>query len=148
VSSPRFVDAYLGYLLGQANHAVYRDFEAQVRAAGLRSLEWRVLATLCDSAPLTITQLAQEVLAQQPTVSKQVQRMTEQGWLRVCADAQDQRRTLVQISPAGQGLVQPLMEAARQQEARILHGLGTAQARSLKASLAALSKRGAAGLRT
>lgn len=31
----RFVDQYLGYLLGQANHALYKDFDAQVRAAGL-----------------------------------------------------------------------------------------------------------------
>jgi hypothetical protein len=49
VSEPRFVDDYLGYLLGQANHAMYKDFDSQVRAAGLSMIEWRVLATLHDS---------------------------------------------------------------------------------------------------
>jgi len=34
---PRFVDEYLGYLLGQANHALYKDFDVHVRAAGLSS---------------------------------------------------------------------------------------------------------------
>jgi hypothetical protein len=29
VSEPRFVDGYLGYLLGQANHALYKDFDAR-----------------------------------------------------------------------------------------------------------------------
>ena len=42
--SSRFVDSYLGYLLGQANHALYKEFDAHVRAAGLSSIEWRVLA--------------------------------------------------------------------------------------------------------
>ena len=42
----RFTHDYLGYLLGQANHALFKDFDAQVREAGLGSLEWRVLAVL------------------------------------------------------------------------------------------------------
>ena len=75
------MDDYLGYLLGQANHALYKDFDVHVRAAGLSSIEWRVLATLHDSEPLTISQLAHEVLSKQPTVTKLVQRMSEQGWV-------------------------------------------------------------------
>src|SRR5205814_840683 len=82
-------------LLGQANHALYKEFEGQVRAAGLSSIEWRVLATLHDGGPLTVSQLAREVLAKQPTVTKLVQRMNEQGWVAVQADPADQRRTFV-----------------------------------------------------
>ena len=59
MAPPRFIDNYLGYLLGQANHALYKDFDAQVRARGLSSTEWRVLATLHDGDPLTITQVGQ-----------------------------------------------------------------------------------------
>jgi hypothetical protein len=70
----RFVDGYLGYLLGQANHALYKEFDGQVRAAGLTSIEWRVLATLHDGEPLTVSQLAQDVLSKQPTVTKLVDR--------------------------------------------------------------------------
>ena len=60
---------------------LYKDFDAHVRAAGLSSIEWRVLATLHDSEPLTVSQLAHEVLSKQPTVTKLVQRMGEQGWV-------------------------------------------------------------------
>jgi DNA-binding MurR/RpiR family transcriptional regulator len=41
---------------------------------------------LQDSAPLPVSQLAHEVLSKQPTVTKLVQRMCEQGWLRLEAD--------------------------------------------------------------
>ena len=98
---PRFVDRSLGTLLGQANHALYKEFDAHVRAAGLSSAQWRVLATLHDSEPLTISQLADEVLSKQPTVTKLVQRMAEQRWLVLQTDATDQRRTLVASTAAG-----------------------------------------------
>lgn len=137
----RFVDGYLGYLLGQANHAVYKDFDQHVRAAGLSSIEWRVLATLHDSEPLTISQLAHEVLSKQPTVTKLVQRMCEQGWLRLEADPSDQRRTLVAVTGSGRRLVRPLVEQARAYEADALRALAAGEKSALKNLLAKLAAR-------
>ena len=139
MSATRFVDSYLGYLLGQANHALYKDFDAHVRAAGLSSIEWRVLATLHDGAPLTISRLAQEVLSKQPTVTKLVQRMGEQGWLALRSDPDDQRRTLVSVTPAGRRLAQPLVDKARDHEAMLLSTLGAAEKVALRKLLAKLA---------
>jgi DNA-binding MarR family transcriptional regulator len=137
--SERFVDRYLGYLLGQANHALYKEFDARVRAAGLSSIEWRVLATLHDSDPLPISQLAQEVLSKQPTVTKLVQRMCEQGLLRLSADPQDQRRTLVATTTAGRRLVRPLVEQAAAHEDTLLRTLGARDKAALKKLLGRLA---------
>jgi DNA-binding MarR family transcriptional regulator len=137
----RFVDNYLGYLLGQANHALYKDFDAQVRAAGLTSIEWRVLATLHDSEPLTVSQLAQEVLSKQPTVTKLVQRMVEQGWLALQADPADQRRTLVTATATGRRMVRPLVQQAMQHEARTLRLLGASERVALRKLLEKLRQR-------
>lgn len=141
MSTPRFVDDYLGYLLGQANHALYKDFDQQVRAAGLSSIEWRVLATLHDSDPITVSQLAREVLAKQPTVTKLVQRMADQGWVALLADPADQRRTLVDVTPTGRRLVRPLLEKARAHEAAMLRSLGASEQAALKKLLAKLAAR-------
>ena len=127
----RFVDGYLGHLLGQANHALYREFDGHVRAAGLTSIEWRVLATLHDGEPLTISQLAHEVLSKQPTVTKLVQRMAEQGWLALRGDPADQRRTLVSATPAGRRLVRPLVDKARAHEAKLLRSMGASEKAAL-----------------
>jgi DNA-binding MarR family transcriptional regulator len=143
VSAERFVDGYLGYLLGQANHALYKNFDAHVRAAGLSSIEWRVLATLHDSPPLTVSQLAHEVLAKQPTVTKLVQRMVDQGWVTLQADPADQRRTLVAASAGGRRLVRPLLEQARAHESRMLQTLAAPEQEALKRLLAKLAGRGA-----
>lgn len=134
-----FVKNYLGYLLGQANHVLYKDFDAHVRAAGLSSIEWRVLATLHDSDPLTVSALAHEVLSKQPTVTKLVQRMCEQGWLQLQADPQDQRRTLVAATARGRRLVKPLIEEARAYEGRIVKSLSAHETVALKKLLTRLA---------
>ena len=141
MAGERFVDNYLGYLLGQANHALYKDFDAEVRARGLSSIEWRVLATLHDGEPLTVSQLAHEVLSKQPTVTKLVQRMADQGWVALHADAADQRRTLVKVTPAGRRLVKPLVEAARQHEARMLRSLAATEKAALRKLLEKITQR-------
>jgi DNA-binding MarR family transcriptional regulator len=137
--SERFVEGYLGYLLGQANHALFKDFEAVVRAAGLGSLEWRVLATLSEQPPMAVGQLAQEVLSQQPTVTKLLQRLAAQGWVQLADDPQDQRRTLVAITTTGQQKVAPLIAQARAHEAQTLAGLSAAEVQRLKDQLRRLA---------
>ncbi|MHB1124120.1 MAG: MarR family winged helix-turn-helix transcriptional regulator [Ramlibacter sp.] len=129
------------YLLGQATHALYKGFDAHVRAAGLSSIEWRVLARLQDGEALTVSQLAHEVPAKQPTVTKLVQRMSEQGWLAPQADAADQRRTLVQATTAGRRLVRPLVVRARAHEADMLRTLAAPEQAALKRLLAKLAGR-------
>jgi len=136
----RFVDSYLGYLLGQANYALYKGFDAQVRAAGLSSIEWRVLATLHDSEPLTVSQLTHEVLSKQPTVTKLVQRMAKQGWVALHADASDQRCTRVAATAAGKRLVKPLVNGAKQHEAHMLRSLGATEKVALRKLLEKLTQ--------
>ena len=141
MSTPqRFVDGYLGYLLGQANHALYKDFDAHVRAAGLSSIEWRVLATLHDGEPLPISQLAHEVLSKQPTVTKLVQRMAEQGWVALQACPADHRRTLVAVTTAGRRLVKPLVERAKAHEAQVMRALGATEKIALRKLLGKLAQ--------
>lgn len=138
-----FVHGYLGYLLGQANHSLYRQFDAQVRAVGLRSIEWRVLASLLDRQPLSIRDLAVEVLGKQPTVTKLVQRMAAQGWVEVSGDPGDQRRTLVGITAAGRRLVRPLVRRARAHESSLLGTLSAREALALKRLLLRIAQHNA-----
>jgi len=140
VAQERFVDQYLGYLLGQANHALYKEFDAHVRAAGLSSIEWRVLATLHDSGPLPVSRLAHEILSKQPTVTKLVQRMSDQGWVLLTIDPSDQRRTLVSATAAGRRLVKPLVSRARIHETALLRALAAPEKVALKKFLVKIAR--------
>jgi DNA-binding MarR family transcriptional regulator len=140
MSRPRFVDRYLGYLLGQANHALFKRFEPAVRSAGMSSIEWRVLATLHDSEPLTVSALALDVLSQQPTVTKLVQRMSGQGWVELLDDPADQRRTLVGITAEGRHQVKPLIDKAKRLEVQVLQSLSAPELTALKQLLGKLAQ--------
>ncbi|MBW0171147.1 MAG: MarR family winged helix-turn-helix transcriptional regulator [Hydrogenophaga sp.] len=135
-----FVNDYLGYLLGQANHALFKDFDAVVREAGLSSIEWRVLATLSGQPPMPVGQLAHEVLSQQPTVTKLVQRLEAQAWVTLRDDPSDQRRTLVSITATGQKKVTPLIALAREHEAAVLGALSATEVQRLKDQLRRLAQ--------
>jgi DNA-binding MarR family transcriptional regulator len=143
MATPRFIDQYLGSLLGQATQALHKEFDVDVRAAGLSSIEWRVLATLHDGQPLTISQLAKDVLAKQPTVTKLVQRMSEHGWVALQADPGDQRCTLVVATAAGKRLVRPLVDRARAHEVEIMRALAASEQAALKKLLVKLAGRAA-----
>jgi MarR family transcriptional regulator, lower aerobic nicotinate degradation pathway regulator len=140
-AAERFVQRHLPYLLARASHALWRGFEPSVRAAGLNSLEWRVLATLSDSPPITVGQLAQEVLAKQPTVTKSVDRLAAQGWVNRGADALDARRSLVQLTAKGRAKVAPLLLAADAHEQQRLRELGVNHGAALREALATLVQR-------
>jgi len=136
----RFTNDYLGYLLGQANHTLFKEFDAQVREAGVGSLEWRVLAVLHGESPMAVGRLAHEVLSQQPTVTKLLQRMVAQDWVALHGDPADQRRTLVSITPAGRKTVAPLLRRARAHEDAMLADLSAAEVERLKSQLRRLAQ--------
>ena len=138
----RFIDGYLSYLLARASHTVYREFHAQVRAAGLGSFEWRLLATLSDGDGLTIGELAREILAQQPTLTKLVQRMEKAGWVQRGADPADARRTLVFETKQGRATVAALLAQAKVHEDALLDGFSERDVTALKKILRTLISRG------
>jgi len=135
---PRFIDGYLSYLLSRASHVVTRQFHATVRDAGLATLEWRVLATLSDGDGMPIGDLAREVLAQQPTLTKLVQRMEKAGWVRRGEDPADARRTLVFETGQGRSAVAHLLALAKTHEAQLLSDFSERDVNALKKILKAL----------
>lgn len=143
----RFIDGYLSYLLARASHTVYREFHAQVQAAGLSPLEWRLLATLSDGDGLTIGELAREILAQQPTLTKLVQRMEKAGWVLRGADPVDARRTLVFETQKGRDTVAALLAQAKAHEDCLLQGFSERDVSALKKILRTLISRDQGGKR-
>jgi DNA-binding MarR family transcriptional regulator len=89
---------------------------------------------------MPVGELAKEVLSQQPTVTKLVQRLAANGWVALSNDPGDQRRTLVQITAAGQRKVEPLIAQARAHETQALAGLSATEVQRLKAQLRRLSQ--------
>jgi MarR family transcriptional regulator, organic hydroperoxide resistance regulator len=135
MAEQEFVDSYLPYLLARASFSISSEFHAQVEAAGFTVSEWRILASLSGVKQRTVGELADIVLAKQPTVTKMVLRMVDQGLVMRTACTQDKRQAWVSLTPKGKKTVQPILKNAALHEKQILESLGDVQSKALKVIL-------------
>lgn len=140
---PRFVDDYLSYLLARASHQVSREFHAQLRPYRLSVPHWRVLATLIEADGLSLGELAEAVLFKQPTVTRVIDRMVRDGWVKRTTGSDDRRRVRVHITPRGETAVRELVKKAKMHEADILRSYSPAEIDNLKRILRDLIERSA-----
>lgn len=129
-----FIDTYLAYLLARASHRVSGQFHEALRARRVPVMHWRVMAALRD-APMSVSTLGQVILAQQPTVSKLLDRMTESGLIRRETATHDRRRVIVSLTARGVRAVDPLIALARTHERAVLAPFGEHNAGQLVAAL-------------
>jgi DNA-binding MarR family transcriptional regulator len=130
-----FVDSYTPALLAQVSQLISGEFHVIVQANGFEISDWRVLSTLSDGKPISIGRLAQVSVTKQPTVTRLLDRMEAQGYVKRVPHETDRRITLVHITPQGQTLVSALIKQARAHEAQVLAPLGKEKAEELKATL-------------
>lgn len=126
-----FVDSYLPYLLARASFSISSEFHAQVEATGLTVSEWRILASLSGVQQRTVGELAEIVLAKQPTVTKMLVRMASDNLIKRTPCTQDKRQAWVSLTPAGKKLVSPLLKKAALHEKKILQSLGASSSQVL-----------------
>jgi DNA-binding MarR family transcriptional regulator len=117
-SPPRFVEDYLLSLLARASHAASSAFHARLKARGVAVPVWRVVATLHGAAQgETVGALAAACLMQQPTMTKLLDRMTEDGLVE---RRREGRQTRILLTRAGGKLAAELIPEARKHEAALL----------------------------
>jgi DNA-binding MarR family transcriptional regulator len=140
MAEKEFVDSYLPYLLARASFSISSEFHAQVEAAGFSVSEWRILASLSGVKQRTVGELADIVLAKQPTVTKMVLRMADQGLVMRTACTQDKRQAWVSLTLKGKKRLTPLLKKAAVHEKSVLSELGEQQSHELKSILQKLFK--------
>jgi DNA-binding MarR family transcriptional regulator len=140
MAEKEFVDSYLPYLLARASFSISSEFHAQVEAAGFTVSEWRILASLSGVKQRTVGELADIVLAKQPTVTKMVLRMVDQGLVMRTACTQDKRQAWVSLTLKGKKRLTPLLKKAAVHEKSVLSKLGEQQSHELKSILQKLFK--------
>ena len=135
MAEKEFVDSYLPYLLARASFSISSEFHAQVEAADFTVSEWRILASLSGVKQRTVGELADIVLAKQPTVTKMVLRMAGQGLVLRTACTQDKRQAWVSLTLKGKKRVTPLLKKAALHENQVMKLLGNADSALLKSIL-------------
>lgn len=105
----------------------------------LSMAQLKTLITLYDAGALPIGQIAEALGIGQPTASHLVDRLVQSGYIDRTEDQIDRRRTLAELSPAGNELVEKLREVRVEPMQRWLAQLDDATLAALHLGIVALA---------
>jgi DNA-binding MarR family transcriptional regulator len=120
----RFLPYRLSVLSNRLSSAIARDYSARF---GLGVTEWRVMAILGRYPGLSATEVAQRAAMDKVAVSRAVARLLAAGRLRRARDADDRRRSVLRLSPAGVAVYDEVAPQALAFERQVLAGLPAAE---------------------
>lgn len=135
MSKPEFAQDYLLYLLAAVSEAASAQFHVQVRQAGLRVPEWRVLGSLHGQDGAMVTHLAKMALAEQSRLTRIIVQMEKRGLVRRESDPLDGRRVRVFLTEDGRKTAESLVQEARRHECQLLDRLKQHNGEMLKPML-------------
>ncbi len=123
-----FLNAYLPYLLRQADQTLSAPFYAVLNRHEVARSEWRVLAVLAEHGELGVLELADAALSPQPTVTHAVRRLEERGLVSRVQGTLDKRQRFISVTPSGAELTRILLgEAGRLEREALADVAGVAE---------------------
>ncbi len=133
------LESFLPYRLSIASNRV-SDLvaEAYDRLFGLNIAQWRVIAVLGESTPLTQLAIVRQTVMDKMTVSRAVRPLVERGLIDRAPHAGDKRSSLLALSDAGRMLYVSVAPAALAMETALLEEFSREEVEALEASLAKL----------
>lgn len=86
--------------------------------SGITEQQWRVLRVLAEYGPQDTTTIARRAALLLPSLTRIAQKLRDKDLISLSRDETDKRRQTIEITPAGQEIV----DANREQVARIVEG--------------------------
>ncbi|WP_265502555.1 MarR family winged helix-turn-helix transcriptional regulator [Paracoccus beibuensis] len=118
------LDGFLPYQLSVAATRISRRFATLYRAeAGLTIPEWRVLAHLNRSGPVSVRDITARVHLDKSMVSRAATRLEENGIVSISTHDTDRRLVVLELTEEGRALMQRLGRIAEAFQAQLLDEL-------------------------
>jgi DNA-binding MarR family transcriptional regulator len=97
--------------------------------------EWRLLARLCESAPMQLAALCRTSFFDKAYAGRVLRSLEQRKLVTTQADAAHRRRVIVDITDAGRRLARQVQPVARRRQMRLLDALEPAERSALYTSL-------------
>jgi homoprotocatechuate degradation regulator HpaR len=104
----RHFDRSLPMALLKAREAVMKKFSPALKEHDLSPQQWRVIRVLVEVDELDASEIAQRCALLLPSLSRILQNLHKRRLVDRNPDAEDQRRSMISITPAGRALFETL----------------------------------------
>ena len=111
-----------------------RQYDLAMAPSGLKTTQLALLTNIKNYGPLGLSELANKMVMDPSTLTRNLRLVTEQGWVKQVSGA-DARNRLVSITPKGAKKQEEAKMLWEQQQQRIMDTLGAKQTAALNAML-------------
>lgn len=119
------LDNFLPYRLNLLAEAISREFAVRYRAHfGLSVAEWRVLAHLSGSQPVSVREIHERAHLDKSRISRAAARLAEAGLLRKSGNETDRRLVTLELTEEGRALMAEIAPLAEGYQQELLETLG------------------------
>ncbi len=130
------LDDYPSALLMRVANLIQAEITSgYARAHQLTVPEWRLLARLCESAPMQLAALCRTSFFDKAYAGRVLRPLEQRGLVTMKTDDTHRRRVIVDITAAGRQLARQVQPVARRHQMRLLDALEPAERAALYTSL-------------
>lgn len=117
--------------IGATVRAVRARLDRSLQDAGLRLGQYQLLRLLWEQDGMTPRELAERLDVEMPTVTRTVQRLLRDGFVRREAHPEDARSVRIYLTPRGEELRERTSRILATETEHALHGFSTAERQDL-----------------
>lgn len=125
------------YNLRRASRAVSRFYDQALAPSGLRSTQFSILQAAKARGPLTLTALAESIVTERTTLTRNIGLLERDGFIRVDS-GQDRRERLISITEQGLAVLETAMPLWDTAQTTMERGLGQERLARLLEDLGAM----------
>ena len=111
------------YLITRIAHRYNQTIHAELKAIGLTTTSTRIIASLRVFSELTINELCVHALAEQPTMSRALDRLEIDGIVLRTIKDEDNRVRVIRLTPQGVDLAETIWPVTQSANDRLLDGI-------------------------
>jgi DNA-binding MarR family transcriptional regulator len=119
-----------GHLIRRV-HQVSTAYFAEECGGDLTAVQYAALVAIGAHPGIDATRLSEIIYFDRSTIGDVLDRMVGKDWIRRASTPTDRRIKLLEITPAGQGVLQQVEPAIARVQARLLAPLSSAEAKTL-----------------
>jgi DNA-binding MarR family transcriptional regulator len=127
----------VGFNLRKANRAVSQLYDEMLRPTGIRGTQYSLLVVLKIVGSVLVTELAEKIVMDRTTLSRNLEVMEKQGLVSV-TPGEDRRTRKVMITEMGSAVLLDAYPLWQQAQAKIRESMSEERLQSLMADLSAM----------
>jgi DNA-binding MarR family transcriptional regulator len=131
-----WLDSYLPYQIYRVSSLMNGRLQGQLRAMGVNLSQWRVLSVLQAHGRCNLSRIVDLTLMEQPTVSRVVANLQEEGMIDRRVSAGDTRVMEVALTAKGVAVFQDILPTAVRRQRAALEGLSKTDLAVVRTTLA------------